>query len=195
MIWEVIVWIGPIAGSRAALDVLHFGDAAGVERRHLALIGLEAHRGLPGTRPYGEVIAVRRDILVRRDLGGREQLLHALLRIADGDPVRLEQVVGNLLDNAARHAKSRIAIGLRSHDDHVILRVDDDGPGVAEEERVRIFERFVRLDEARDRGSGGPGLGLAIVAEVAAGHGGSARAIDSPLGGARLEIRLPAASD
>ena len=58
-----------------------------------------------------------------------------------------------------------------------------------------MFERFVRLDEARTRDDGGSGLGLAIVAEVASSHGGSSRATDSALGGARIEVRLPSAPD
>jgi signal transduction histidine kinase len=110
-----------------------------------------------------------------------------------GDGRRLTRLVGNLLENAARHARSAIGVALVEDGDQVVLQVDDDGPGVPPEHRQRVFERFVRLDEARDRDAGGAGLGLAIVAEVAALHGGEARALDSPLGGARFEVRLPRA--
>jgi signal transduction histidine kinase len=72
--------------------------------------------------------------------------------------------------------------------------VDDDGPGIPEQDRARVFERFVRLDEARGRESGGVGLGLAIVAELVREHGGTVVATDGPLGGARFEVRLPLAS-
>ncbi|PRH76264.1 two-component sensor histidine kinase, partial [Streptomyces solincola] len=72
------------------------------------------------------------------------------------------------------------------------LAVADDGAGVPEGERERIFERFVRLDDARSRDEGGAGLGLAIARDVAARHGGTLRAARSPSGGARFELRLPA---
>ena len=77
----------------------------------------------------------------------------------------------------------------------VLLQIDDDGAGIPVEERDRVFERFVRLDEARARDHGGSGLGLAIVAEVAAAHGGTVVGTDAPGGGARLEVRLPVLSD
>jgi signal transduction histidine kinase len=111
-----------------------------------------------------------------------------------GDGRRLSRLVGNLLENAARHARGTIRVTLAEERDQVVLRVDDDGPGIAPEHRQRVFERFVRLDEARDRDGGGAGLGLAIVAEVAALHGGEARVLESPLGGARFEVRLPRAA-
>ena len=112
-----------------------------------------------------------------------------------GDPKRLARLVGNLLENAARHARSAVGVALFEEGGEVILQVDDDGPGIPEEDRARIFERFVRLDASRDRDTGGTGLGLAIVAEVAALHGGTSRVIESPSGGARFEVRLPRASD
>jgi signal transduction histidine kinase len=73
----------------------------------------------------------------------------------------------------------------------VALRVDDDGKGIAPEHRDQVFERFVRLDEARNRDFGGSGLGLAIVRKVATASGGSVEVDDSPLGGARLVVTLP----
>jgi signal transduction histidine kinase len=110
-----------------------------------------------------------------------------------GDRRPLSRLVGNLLENAARHARSTVAVALHEQGGEVVLQVDDDGPGVPEEDRARIFERFVRLDAARDRDTGGTGLGLAIVAEVAALHGGTSRVLDSPMGGARVEVRFPRA--
>ena len=80
---------------------------------------------------------------------------------------------------------------MHEDDGVVVLTVDDDGPGIAAADRTRVFERFVRLDEARARDGGGSGLGLAIVAELATAHGGSVIATAAPLGGARLEVRLP----
>ena len=106
----------------------------------------------------------------------------------------LAQVVRNLVDNAAAHATGRVALSLEEAAGVVTLAVDDDGPGIAEPDRERVFERFVRLDEARARATGGSGLGLAIVRELVAGHGGVASVGTSVLGGARVAIRLPAAS-
>lgn len=109
-----------------------------------------------------------------------------------GDPVALGQVVRNLVDNAARHAGSRVDLAVREEAGRVTVTVDDDGPGIPPADRDRIFERFVRLDEARARDAGGSGLGLAIVREVVTGHGGDVTAGSSPLGGARFVVRLPA---
>ncbi len=109
-----------------------------------------------------------------------------------GDAVALSQVVRNLVDNAARHAESRIALHLTESDGGMTLRVDDDGAGVPMEERERVFERFVRLDEARARDDGGTGLGLAIVREIVHAHGGAATVAGSTLGGASFVVWLPA---
>jgi len=108
-----------------------------------------------------------------------------------GDAHYLERLVGNLGDNAAHHARARIVFALIAQDGHVTLAVDDDGPGIPESERGRVFERFVRVDEARDRASGGTGLGLAIVREIARAHGGDVALATSPLGGLRAEVTLP----
>lgn len=112
------------------------------------------------------------------------------VRVA-GDAAKLGQVLRNITDNAARAATARVALRLAEDGAEAVLIVDDDGPGVPTDDRERVFARFVRLDESRDRGSGGSGLGLAIVREVVRGHGGSVVIGDSPLGGARVEVRLP----
>jgi signal transduction histidine kinase len=111
-----------------------------------------------------------------------------------GDARLLGQLVRNLADNAARHARTAVAIGVIERHGQVLLTVDDDGAGVPPGERERIFERFVRLDEARARDAGGSGLGLAIVRAIAEAEGGTVRVEDSPLGGARFAVALPAAS-
>jgi signal transduction histidine kinase len=114
----------------------------------------------------------------------------------------LSRLVGHLLDNACRHARERVEVGVRVADageqgsrsgGAVVLTVDDDGPGVPAEQREVVFERFGRLEEGRSRDRGGAGLGLAVVRRIAERHGGSASVGDSPLGGARFEVRLPAA--
>jgi signal transduction histidine kinase len=108
-------------------------------------------------------------------------------------PDEMSRVVGHLLDNAARHARTQVAVGLDTNADWVTLTVDDDGPGVPEPQRSGIFERFVRLDDARARDHGGAGLGLAVVAAVARSLGGTVDVSDSPQGGARFAVRLPSA--
>lgn len=113
-------------------------------------------------------------------------------------PGELTRVVTHLLDNAARHAEKRVVVSLDTEIDDdgrgiVRLTVDDDGPGVPEADRERIFERFVRLDAARQRDRGGAGLGLAVVATVARSCGGSIAVTESDLGGARFTLDLPAA--
>lgn len=112
-----------------------------------------------------------------------------------GDRSRLERLVRNLADNAARHARSAVALSLRERDGEVVMAVEDDGVGIEATQRERIFDRFVRLDEARDRDSGGSGLGLSIVREVATLHRGTVVVGDAALGGARFEVRIPALAD
>lgn len=108
-----------------------------------------------------------------------------------GDAAQLRRVIGNLLDNAGRHASSRVQVALHETGESVLLRVDDDGEGVAPQDREVVFARFSRLDDARTRDAGGAGLGLAIVAGVVAGHGGTVTLAESAAGGARVEVRLP----
>jgi signal transduction histidine kinase len=112
----------------------------------------------------------------------------------DGDAAALRRVLRNLADNAGRHARSRVALSVAEAGGSVVVAVDDDGPGIPAGERDRVFQRFVRLDDARARDGGGTGLGLSIVAEVVAAHGGEVAVADSPLGGTRVEVRLPAGS-
>ena len=109
-----------------------------------------------------------------------------------GDASQLARVVRNVLTNAVRHAASRVELALAERE-AVELLVDDDGPGIPVDERQRVFERFVRLDEARTQADGGAGLGLAIAHDVVVAHGGTIAIVDSPIGGARVVVTLPAA--
>jgi signal transduction histidine kinase len=94
------------------------------------------------------------------------------------DPGAMTRIVRNLLDNAARHAHSRLAVTLGGNNGMVQLIVADDGPGIPVEHRDRVFTRFTRLDDARDRAGGGAGLGLAIVRELVVAHDGRVRVGD-----------------
>lgn len=116
----------------------------------------------------------------------------------DAEPVevagsrgQLGRVLANLLDNAQRHARSAVTVNVRCEGDRAVVGVADDGDGVPEDDRERIFERFVRLDAARSRDDGGAGLGLAIARDVAVRHGGTLTAGRGPAGGALFELRLP----
>ncbi|MFE5864062.1 sensor histidine kinase [Streptomyces virginiae] len=110
---------------------------------------------------------------------------------ASGDPARLERALANLVDNALRYARAEVVVRATEHDGWAVLEVTDDGPGIPEADRDRVFERFVRLDADRGRANGGTGLGLAIAREIARAHGGDVRALPAPTGGARLVLRIP----
>ncbi|MFF9577012.1 ATP-binding protein [Streptomyces rubiginosohelvolus] len=109
----------------------------------------------------------------------------------NGSRGQLSRVVGNLLDNAQRHAEDSVAVSVAADGRGVRVEVRDDGAGVPEDERERIFERFVRLDDARSRDDGGAGLGLAIARDVAARHGGTLTVHRADEGGAAFRLWLP----
>ncbi|MCA8274408.1 HAMP domain-containing protein [Burkholderia sp. AU30280] len=109
------------------------------------------------------------------------------------DPKLVARALLNLIRNGARYASRTVLLAAeRNASGALVLSVDDDGPGIPATERARVFEPFQRLDSSRDRQTGGFGLGLAIVRRVALVHGGDVRLEDSPLGGARFVITLPA---
>jgi len=108
-----------------------------------------------------------------------------------GDRGGLSRVMRNLLENAIRHAESRVDVRVYPDGSNAVVTVADDGPGIPEADRKRIFERFVRLDSGRARSGGGTGLGLAIVSEVVGAHGGTVTVDDRPGGGALIVVRVP----
>ncbi|MGY1803021.1 sensor histidine kinase [Blastococcus sp. SYSU D00922] len=110
-----------------------------------------------------------------------------------GDKTSLERAVRNVLDNADRHAGGPSAVRVQRRGDAVLVTVEDDGPGVAPEDRERVFERFARGPRAARKSLPGAGLGLAIVAETAARHGGAAWCSEAPGGGARFTLSVPVA--
>ncbi|GAA2110623.1 sensor histidine kinase [Actinomadura alba] len=138
-----------------------------------------------------------------------ELVREEISRRADTHPVRLllqpdvtvnavrgqiSRVLENLLDNAQRHAARAVRVEVCQGKDIVELIVTDDGEGIPEADRERIFERFTRLDTARSRGAGGAGLGLAIARDIAHAHNGTLHAEAAPTGGSRFILRLPPAT-
>ena len=105
---------------------------------------------------------------------------------------QLRRVVGNLLDNAVRHAAATVTLSLAETDSVVTLSVADDGPGIPAERRADVFERFRRVDEARAVGRGGTGLGLAIARDLVEQHGGTITVDPDYDAGARFVVTLPA---
>jgi signal transduction histidine kinase len=103
----------------------------------------------------------------------------------------ISRAVRNLMANGCRHVEHAVRVEIVNTDGDTWIHVDDDGHGVAAEDRDLILRRFGRLDKARNSDSGGAGLGLAIVSSVARAHGGNVVVGDSLLGGARISIFLP----
>jgi signal transduction histidine kinase len=113
--------------------------------------------------------------------------------LAAASPGEVALVLDNLLGNARRYARSRVWVSVLPAGRSVRLVVDDDGPGVPESDRRRVFDRFTRLEADRGGVSGGAGLGLALVMALVTGRGGAVRMAASPDGGARVEVRWPSA--
>ncbi len=124
--------------------------------------------------------------------GENEQLGDLAEGTIELDPDLVAQVVRNLLDNADRYAgEGQVVLSTRAAGSSLIVSVDDAGPGIPPEDRERVFDRFHRRDSARDRASGGSGLGLGIARAIVSAHGGRIWVDDSPLGGARVSFSLP----
>ena len=126
--------------------------------------------------------------------GAREGAVRISVSLSEawvmGDATQMARLVRNLLENAVRHATSTVAVATVVMGEIIRLTIDDDGTGIPQHERIRVFERFARLDEARAADSGGTGLGLAIAHDIVDRHGGTISIETSPLGGARLVIHL-----
>jgi two-component system, OmpR family, sensor kinase len=133
-----------------------------------------------------------------RDAAGRVARGTVVVRVTAAAPAMLHtapsdvaRVLDNLLANAVRHARSNARVMVLPGPAEIRVLVDDDGDGVPLEHRGLVFERFHRVQEDRDRGTGGAGLGLALVAETVRRYGGTVRVGAAPDGGARFEVRWP----
>ncbi|MFC9296213.1 sensor histidine kinase [Streptomyces sp. NPDC057011] len=169
-------------------------DTERLQRIAADLLLLARLDGGPGPRsePVDLALLAAEDVARR---GGSRVALRTDARApvpAAGDPARLERALANLVDNALRYAREEVVVRAGAADGWALLEVADDGPGIPEADRDRVFERFVRLDAHRGRADGGTGLGLAITREIARAHGGDVRALPAPAGGARLVLRIPA---
>ncbi|MFG2894278.1 sensor histidine kinase [Streptomyces sp. NPDC048248] len=160
---------------RLAADLLLLARLDAGERPSDVRIDLAAMVREESSQRVGDRIPVRADELASVEVTGSRS--------------QLGRVLGNLLDNAQRHAESSVRVTVVREGTWAVLRVEDDGPGVPEGQRERIFERFVRLDDARARDDGGAGLGLAIARDVAVRHGGSLAVRED----SAFELRLPVA--
>ena len=111
----------------------------------------------------------------------------------DADPQRIRQLLHNLLENCSRYTEKGGTVRIQLHKgDGVVLNVDDSGPGVSEEQRAHLFDRFYRAEGSRSRATGGSGLGLSNCKNISEAHGGSIEAGHSPLGGLSIRVHLPA---
>jgi len=161
---------------------------------HLARARAAAAVGVPGQRtPLRPVI----EGLLR--LMGKVHAARALqfeLSACDpqlafrGEAQDLHEMLGNLIDNASKWAARQVRVQVDVHGSELIVRIDDDGPGLRAEAREAVFARGVRADERTP----GSGLGLSIVRELAQLYGGGVALLASPLGGLRAELRLPLAA-
>lgn len=120
--------------------------------------------------------------LLRPDMPAHAQI--------SGRPLALRRCFRNVIDNAIKYGKTA-CIGLHPEEKSVTVTIDDDGPGIPEEQRDLVFRPFYRLDASRNRDSGGTGLGLAIVQSIVLIHGGDVTLSNRPEGGLRVTIRLP----
>lgn len=197
----------PIASLRTQLEVAQahpelleldglIGDTIRLE--HLAADLLLLARLDAGEQPRADrvdlVVLVREELEHRvRDRVAIQIAIPEETVAVTGSRTQLARVLGNLVDNAQRHAAGIVRVAVdRDADGRAVLSVTDDGPGVPPADRDRIFQRFVRLDDARSRDEGGAGLGLAIVRDVVERHGGSIHVTDGAPG-ARFVVTLPAA--
>jgi signal transduction histidine kinase len=199
----------PLAAIRTTLDVgLAYPDRAPwpviAERavqqsarleeliNQLLLLAKADERQLAGQADEVDLAAVLRDTVAQ--LPGHRAEID--LRIAanlttTGDAANLGRLFRNIIDNALRYAAGRVVVSAAADGEAVKVQIDDDGPGIPAADRARVFDRFVRLDSSRERGTGTTGLGLAIAREIAVAHHGDITLLERPGGGTRAVVTLP----
>ena len=199
----------PVAGVQAAAESMLRTDPPRAERERLAVtVVREARRASRLVEDMLAMAEIDRGLqlhptptdlrAVASAAADRSRLRHDRLRVVvsgssvtvSADADRLAQVLGNLLDNAARASAGEVRVEVSTSDTQATVDVRDDGPGIPDGDRERVFERLVRLDTARDRDHGGAGLGLPIARGIARAHGGDLVAMPST-GGAWFRLSLP----
>jgi signal transduction histidine kinase len=181
LIHDETVRLGRLAGSILELSRLESGTApivrAPIDPAGPVALALESSRALMESTGHAVIESIEQGMTVL------------------GDADRLTQAVGNLLSNAARYTPQGGTVRVRLVRDgtDAVIEVADSGIGVAEADRPRVFTRFWRADPARSRASGGLGIGLAVVREIAERHGGAVGVYESDLGGASFVVRIPLA--
>ena len=134
--------------------------------------------------------------IVTEEIGRRSEAAISLepqtrpSHFVEGDAVALRSMVSNLLDNAERYG-NRCRVSIRSSGQTITLHVEDDGPGIAADDRELVFEPFYRLETSRSKVTGGSGLGLAITKQIVESHGGTIALSDAASGGAQFTVSLP----
>lgn len=122
----------------------------------------------------------------------------AMIRYSTNDQVSaiqgreqaLKRALTNIISNAFRYGKT-IAVKLESNNNKLEVTIDDDGPGIPVDKREEVFKAFYRLEESRNKETGGVGLGLSIAKDVITSHGGRIELLDSPMGGLRVLVSIP----
>jgi heavy metal sensor kinase len=160
--------------------------------QQLLLLARADERQLSARQEAVDLAAILNDTVARRPAHRAEVELRIETKLpVTGDAGHLERLFRNLIDNALRYAASRVVITATAHGDVVQVQIDDDGPGIPAADRSRVFDRFVRLDISRERGTGTTGIGLAIAREIAHAHQGEITLEERPGGGTRAVVTLP----
>jgi two-component system OmpR family sensor kinase len=201
----------PVAAIRAQAEVALVHPDPALNEETLRTVAVEAERltvlladllaltradagQRPPARPVDLVAAARAAIGRQNRHGAVVKLVAPAPAVVAASPGEVGLVLDNLLGNALRHARTVVQVGVLPAGRTVRLLVEDDGSGIPQADRERVFDRFTRLDpDTESRAGGGAGLGLALVAALVTGRGGTVAAGEAPGGGARLEVRWPAA--
>ncbi len=154
--------------------------------------------GVMGPPEVVDILPVLKRVMRLMELVAQEKGVELTYDASEGCTVlaakdEIHQVIYNLVDNAVKYsdAGGAVQVSLRRNGGHVVLRVDDNGAGVPEEDLPLIFQRFYRVDKARSRAAGGTGLGLSIVRDTVEKRGGTVEASNRPEGGAEFIVRWP----
>lgn len=188
--------IAPSARGQAWEDLhqLMRGEAERMRRlvENLLLLAKADDAALPIQRAEVDLDdLVDTEVLRLREAGRLKVLADVRPVRVHGDPLRLSQLIRNLVENAALAAHTTVRLSTTELDGRAVLTIEDDGDGIPEADRRRVFERFVRLDASRTRSSGGSGLGLSIVEEIIKAHDGTVTLTAAPAGGTLATVTLP----